>query len=41
MTKHNLWWVTVLSVNRIIDFGEHIAYKQISKEGLAVHPRAY
>lgn len=41
LTKHNLFWVTTLSGNRIVDFGEHIADKAIPEEGLVVHLRAY
>lgn len=29
LTKNNLFFVTVLSGNRIVDFGEHIADKEI------------
>jgi putative transposase len=41
LAKNNLTWVTTLSSNRIVDFGEHIADKKIPKEGLVVHLRAY
>lgn len=33
-------WVTWLRSNRIVDYGEHIADKIISKEGLVVHLKA-
>ena len=41
LEKNKLSWVTTLSGNRIIDYGEHIADKEIPKEGLVVHLRAY
>lgn len=41
LSKNNLTWVTTLSGNRIVDFGEHIADKTIPEEGLVVHLRAY
>ncbi len=41
LDKHKLTWVTTLSGNRIVDFGEHITDKAIPKEGLVVHLRAY
>lgn len=41
LTKNNLFFVTVLSGNRIVDFGEHIADKEIPETGLVVHLRAY
>jgi len=40
LQKKNLTWATTLSGNRIVDFGEHIADKKISEEGLVVHLRA-
>lgn len=41
LQRYQLTWVTTLCGNRIVDFGEHIADKKISKEGLVVHLRAY
>lgn len=41
LTTNNLFWVTTLSGNRIVDFGEHIADKKIPDSGLVVHLRAY
>ncbi len=41
LTKNKLFWVTTLSGNRIVDFGEHIADKKIPDSGLVVHLRAY
>lgn len=41
LEKHKLTWVTTLSGNRIVDYGEHIADKTIPKSGLMVHLRAY
>jgi hypothetical protein len=41
LTKQNLYFVTVLSGNRIVDFKEHIADKKIPERGLVVHLRAY
>ena len=41
LEKHKLIWVTTLSGNRIVDFGEHIADKDIPERGLVVHLRAY
>ncbi len=41
LRDNNLFWVTTLSGNRIVDFGEHIADKEIPEGGLVVHLRAY
>lgn len=41
LEENRLTWVTILSGNRIVDFGEHIADKKIPDTGLVVHLRAY
>lgn len=41
LEKHNLIWVTALKNNRIVDHHEHLSDKQIPKEGLVVHLKAY
>jgi putative transposase len=41
LSKNKLTWVTTLGGNRIVDYGEHIADKEISEDGLVVHLRAY
>lgn len=40
LNKLNLIWVTWLRSNRIVDYGEHIAEKEIPNVGLVVHLRA-
>jgi len=40
LERNNLTWITTLSGNRIVDFGEHIADKTIPEEGVVVHLRA-
>lgn len=41
LERNNLIWVTVLKQNRIVDHNEHLADKEIPKEGLVVHLKAY
>jgi putative transposase len=41
LEKNKLTWVTVLKNNRIVDHNEHLADKEIPKEGLVVHLKAY
>ena len=40
LNRLNLTWVTWLRSNRIVDYGEHIANKEIPDAGLAVHLKA-
>lgn len=40
LNKLNLTWVTWLRSNRIVDYGDHLADKQIPSDGLVVHLRA-
>jgi putative transposase len=41
LEKNKLVWVTVLKNNRIVDHNEHLSDKEIPKEGLVVHLKAY
>ena len=41
LEKNKLTWVTVLKNNRIIDHNEYLSDKEIPKEGLVVHLKAY
>jgi putative transposase len=41
LERNKLIWVTALKKNRIVDHHEHLSDKQIPKEGLVVHLKAY
>jgi len=41
LERNKLVWVTPLKSNRIVDYKEHLADKEIPEEGLVVHLKAY